>query len=504
MKLLLDILEKYVDLEQTGEDEYICTCPFHDDQKPSCSVNTKKRIYFCHSCSAKGSILKFLSKVTGYTEAIIKSELNQIQQLKNGFPDFNTLSHCNNLVKNKDMLTYLIKERGWTKQIIQQNNIGWDVRKGRVTIPIYNIFGDLLNVRCYKTKAGKGDYKVLNLRGFGSARLYGVDSFKSRDTIYLCEGEPDRLAALSIGLSSCSSTSGAGHFSSTWSCYFKDRSVVILYDSDEAGRTGAEKVVRILAPVASDCRVIKFKADQDLTDYLNAGGTAESLRLLVEQTKPADKSMVVSEESSERDDTIYEVTLSESSEEAYYHKRVKMNVMVSGKTLSPYLVPKKVDISCDTPGLNMCKGCNLGFDGGSKTLHFGSLTEETLQLVETSVDNHSRIYKERCGISPRCRLFTAKIVEAQNVEEAKVIPNLDFSTDESEYVMRQIFYIGHGLRPNSSYKIEGLTLPHPKTQQVTYLVEKAEPLEDSVNSFAFTEELIEAMKVFCVEDTKET
>jgi len=500
MNLLLNTLEKYLELEQTGEGEYICACPFHDDNKPSCSVNTKKRIYFCHACSAKGSILKFLSKVTSYEEHIIKNQLNELADLKNGLPDFNTQACIKALNNNKTMLNYLVKERGWSLEIIADMKIGWDTRRSRVTIPIYNIFGDLLNVRCYKPKSGPDDYKVLNLRGFGSGRLYGVESFREGSTIYVCEGEPDRLAAISIGLSACSSTSGAGHFSSNWASYFKGRRVVLVYDGDEAGRSGAQKAARVISQASQSCKILKLKEGQDLTDYLHDGGTRESLEALVEKTEK----VVVSEEGAERDDAIYEVTLSESSEQEYFHKRVKMKVMISGKTLSPYLVPKKIKVTCSLPGLGMCKGCNLAFDNGEKELQFGSNTEETLQLVETSVDSHHRIYKDKCGISARCKLFDAEIIEAQNVEEAKVIPNLDFSTDESEYVMRQIFYVGHGLRPNASYQIEGLTLPHPKTQQVTYLVDKAEPLEDSVNSFIFTEELLKAMKVFCVQDTKET
>ena len=502
MEPLLYVLEKYVDLERTGEGEYITTCPFHEDNKPSCSINTKKRIYFCHACSAKGSVFKFLSKITSHTEEVIKYELNQITTLKNGFADFNVVAACNALIKNDHWFKYVTEERGWTKEVIQQNNIGWDSKRGRVTIPVYNIFGDLLNVRFYKPKAGPDDYKVLNLRGFGTGRLYGVEAFKQGSTVYICEGEPDRLKALAAGLSCCSSTSGAGHFSPAWSIYFKDRSVVILYDGDEAGRTGAKKVSRILAPVASDCRIVEFEADQDLTDYFNSGGTTESLGLLVEQSN----SVVAEQDGSIKDEELqetFEVTLSESSEQDYYHKRVRMNVMVSGKTLSPYLVPKKVRIKCPLPGLTMCKGCDLGHIGGERVLDFGPNTEETLQLVETSSETHSRIYKEMCGIALRCKLFKSTVLEAQNVEEAKVIPHLDFSGDESQYVMRQIFYIGHGLQSNSSYKIEGLTLPHPRTQQVTYLIEHVKPLEDSINSFVFTEDLIKALKVFCV-NTKET
>src|SRR5688572_18735100 len=40
-------------------------CPFHDDQRPSCSVNLEKRLYHCHagSCGAKGNVLEFVHRM---------------------------------------------------------------------------------------------------------------------------------------------------------------------------------------------------------------------------------------------------------------------------------------------------------------------------------------------------------------------------------------------------------------------------------------------------------
>ena len=38
-------------------------CPFHDDARPSCSVNLAKRLFHCFSCQAKGNVLEFVHRM---------------------------------------------------------------------------------------------------------------------------------------------------------------------------------------------------------------------------------------------------------------------------------------------------------------------------------------------------------------------------------------------------------------------------------------------------------
>src|SRR5690348_14151308 len=40
-------------------------CPFHNDERPSCSVNLERRIFHCHagSCGAKGNVLEFVHRM---------------------------------------------------------------------------------------------------------------------------------------------------------------------------------------------------------------------------------------------------------------------------------------------------------------------------------------------------------------------------------------------------------------------------------------------------------
>jgi DNA primase len=40
-------------------------CPFHDDARPSCSVNLSKRVFHCFSCGAAGNVLDFVHRMEG-------------------------------------------------------------------------------------------------------------------------------------------------------------------------------------------------------------------------------------------------------------------------------------------------------------------------------------------------------------------------------------------------------------------------------------------------------
>ena len=43
-----------------------CTCPFHDDNKPSFGINLETGAYQCFACDAKGSITDFVAQKKAY------------------------------------------------------------------------------------------------------------------------------------------------------------------------------------------------------------------------------------------------------------------------------------------------------------------------------------------------------------------------------------------------------------------------------------------------------
>ncbi len=76
--------------------------------------------------------------------------------------------------------------------------------------------------------------------------------------IWLCEGEPDVICALSQGLEVVTQTAGAGTWRPEHNSRFKGRHVAIAYDADLAGWKGAFKVAGQLAGAAASVRVIRW------------------------------------------------------------------------------------------------------------------------------------------------------------------------------------------------------------------------------------------------------
>lgn len=61
---ILDIVRRYVDLRRAGN-RWVAPCPFHQETKPSFSVNEEEGFFYCFGCQAAGDIFDFYSRVNG-------------------------------------------------------------------------------------------------------------------------------------------------------------------------------------------------------------------------------------------------------------------------------------------------------------------------------------------------------------------------------------------------------------------------------------------------------
>lgn len=68
-----DVISKRLRIDRKGR-EFIAVCPFHNDSKPSLTINDEKGFYHCFACGAHGSAFDFLMNYEGlsFTESIEK------------------------------------------------------------------------------------------------------------------------------------------------------------------------------------------------------------------------------------------------------------------------------------------------------------------------------------------------------------------------------------------------------------------------------------------------
>jgi len=123
---------------------------------------------------------------------------------------------------------------------------------------------------------------------------------RKNEIVYIVEGEQDTDRLLKEGLLATTNSHGPGKWRDDYSESLKDRDVVIIPDNDEEGKSHAEKVAKSLAKKARSIKIVELPGlpeHADVSDWLDAGNTIESLKALV------DKSPEIQSEDQEEDDS---------------------------------------------------------------------------------------------------------------------------------------------------------------------------------------------------------
>lgn len=499
-------------IPKTSSGEFQINCPFHDDDVESLSVNSETGAWKCFGCGKSGSITDFIMQYKGWSRKEVEDYLEkefplfggniQLKASKGNTKiepiSLDDVKRFQTILNNTTrVLKYLRIKRGLSQETINKFLLGWDGE--RVTIPVIEN-GNIVNIRRYLPNAPKGTPKMLNWKkGYGMVRLFNRDIIKLYETIYICEGEFDAMVLTQNGFPAVSSTAGADSWSSTFNILFQNKHVVIVYDNDEAGEKGAKKVAEALSPFVKSIKIVtldELPPKGDVTDYfVKFQKLRKDFQEKVDNTKYYYK---ISEEIN----NIYKVHLSEASKKDYYYKHIETDVIVSGKDIAPYFYPKKVHFTCTAnKKAKYCAFCPL--NGGDTLDYEVPIDSLILELINVNEEKQKRVLKKVVGIPKNCGAFDINIEEVQNIEEVILLPSVDFRTEiEEEHVMRKAYYIGHGLKTNTTYKIRALTIPDPNQQYVTHLIYEAFPSQDSIDSFSITPELYEKLKIFQPEPTE--
>lgn len=61
---IVDLVRRYVELKRNGP-RWVAPCPFHQETKPSFSVNEEKGLFYCFGCQASGDLFDFYARING-------------------------------------------------------------------------------------------------------------------------------------------------------------------------------------------------------------------------------------------------------------------------------------------------------------------------------------------------------------------------------------------------------------------------------------------------------
>lgn len=279
-------------VSRNSETEFQFSCPFpehlYGDRNPSAFMNTETTAFICFSCHAKGNAVSFASQVLGVSPieatrmlrqryssgGIDPSARSMVEEIRKILDRKEPEKRENRVLaesvldayqidwqeaarKGEPYAKYMFETRGFRLESLLSWQFGYSKEHDRITLPIRDEHGRLVGIKARAWDHRKPKY--LNLRDDEN----GVDPFLKNEIVFgldrvipfkpvitnliIVEGEWNVVKMHDYGYISTVSVNGS---------YIGERqirlikqhaeSVVLFFDSDNAGRDATETLVNAL------------------------------------------------------------------------------------------------------------------------------------------------------------------------------------------------------------------------------------------------------------------
>lgn len=326
---IVEVVGQYVHLQKKGAN-YFGLCPFHNEKSGSFSVSQSKQIFHCFGCGAGGNVITFLMKYDNltFTEALkqlaeragvtlpeednspearamrdkrqILLDINKeaakyyyvnlrSENGRKGMEYFRNRELTDDTMKHfglgyasvtSDLVKYL-KSKGYNdSQIIDAGLASFDEKRGthdkfwnRVMFPISDSTGKVIGFG--GRVMGDGKPKYLNSPEtpiFDKSRnLFGLNYAKNSRAPYMiiCEGYMDVIAMHQAGFDMAVASLGTA-FTAGQAMILKryTDTVILSYDSDEAGTKAALRGIGILKEAGIKGKVLDLRPHKDPDEFI--------------------------------------------------------------------------------------------------------------------------------------------------------------------------------------------------------------------------------------------
>lgn len=215
-------------------------CIFHDDQKPSLSINLEKGTWYCHAEGIGGGVKDFKQKLG------LPSNAPSVPKTIVAEYDYHD-EHGNLLFQT---VRYLPKD---FKQRRPDGKGGW--------------IHDIQGVR-------RVLYRLPEL-------------LRAQGPVIIVEGEKDADVLYRHGFVATTNPMGAGKWRKGYNKSLQDRDVIVMPDNDTAGKRHGDDVSASLLSTASTLKLVvlpDLAEKEDVSDWFGKGHTAKELQELIAQT----------------------------------------------------------------------------------------------------------------------------------------------------------------------------------------------------------------------------
>ena len=339
------VMGSYINLIRRGRN-YVCSCPFHSEKTPSCTVFTETQSFYCFGCGAGGDVITFIMKIENldFMEAVkLLAQRSGLEvpernnrdssyaKRKTRIYEMNRIAanlYYTNLFKGSDksglqyfaerkltphtikkyglgyapdswnFLTDHLHSKGYTDDEIadawlggMKNGRTFDMFRKRVMFPIVDMRGNIIGFGGRVLDDSKPKY--LNTGATPvfdkGSNLFSMNFAKNANTkrIILCEGYMDVIAVNQAGFDNVVATLGTAitpDQARLISHYAEE--VIIAYDSDGAGQKATQKAINHFADVGLQTKIIHMEGAKDPDEYIKKFGV-NRFRLLLDGSNDA-------------------------------------------------------------------------------------------------------------------------------------------------------------------------------------------------------------------------
>lgn len=267
-----EIVRQYLVVGHYTGAEYMCRCPYHENNSFTLQFNIDTGLWLCFSCGATGNAKTLMHDMGGHfidegpslTDLKTKLDLLRHQSLVTQKPKY---LHEAALKRYRFPTNYWTDERDLSKETVAAFDLGYDPIENYVTIPVRDLNGHLLGI-IKRYLDDDAITRYLYPRGFKKAHnLFAswLVAEDDRDHVVLTEGSIDAMKVWQAGFSAMAILgSSISHEQFDLLRKLGVRHVTTFFDNDTAGKRATRSAYGYKTHIRHGQLVLDYNASLDL------------------------------------------------------------------------------------------------------------------------------------------------------------------------------------------------------------------------------------------------